>query len=71
MSEGRPSQHRCASKPAAWTQFAYWKFWAVGQNDAKTVLAYISTDIIPNHHIILSVSAKIIDKELWKEEGFS
>ena len=26
---GRPSQHRGASKPAAWTQFVYWKIWAV------------------------------------------
>ena len=70
MSEGRSSQHRHASKPAGWTQFAYWKIWAVGQNDAKTVLVYISTDIVAIHDFILSVSAKIIDKQLWTEEGF-
>ena len=67
---GRPSQHRRASKPADWTQFACWKIWAIGQNDVKTVQVYISTDFVAIHDFILSVSAKIIDKHLWTEEGF-
>ena len=47
------------------------KYGPFGQNDAKAVIAYISTDVIRNHHLILSMSAKIKDKELLKEGRFS
>ena len=46
------------------------KYGQFGQNDAKADIAYISTDIIRNHHFILSMSAKIKDKELLTKEDF-
>ena len=52
------------------SKFLKLKWWADGQNDIKTGTTHISLLIPGKHDLRVPNYAKIIDKELRKEEGF-